>query len=670
MGRTTRNHERWIWTELIGFDNRQPDFGVREYLDNAGFTPDAVSLLLSSIDVVLQHQGMGRTYRLPPDVCSREGHEHNQNRKRQKWTNVQLRGLVRQLQEQGVAVYLNVFNQYHNNRHHHEWASDHAEVRAQYLPRKHRGDIHILKRLADGTPFEDLFLPRLVEVMQDYGFDGWHGGDGFGDVGGPIYAIDASDDLVGQFQAASSIALPPEVAGDCGDDHERLTRRATWIWQNRRHEWIEFYAARSTRFWQKAVDLLHRAGKKAAINSCRARDPFETLYMNGYDYRRLATTGVDAIVTETVAAGLALDPRSDCSGPHRHDDFLAQLLLIKACMPKTKLIFLHNLHDIVEQWDAIHHAPTVLEREIYTLANLCHVTRNGKLRRCADGFLACLGDGIRHEEWQWLQRRWDLAFGPLPRRQCGATVIWSDAAMDHQIADFTATRTWPTHRILYHLMAAGAPVQAVARSEALAGVQGAILVLNLHLFPEAERQQVLAYRNGPVIVVTRKGDPLPAALLRFDDVYPPHELSCAVWGAKARLETPIAKDGDESIPVDLRLVADTAGFWDHLYQRHVSSGFIDACVDAIAQVTGGFLPGTDRTSNAVLLSELANGRLRLVVKSRVHVYTSPTIDLQRPIRTAKVLTEFPLMPPRLEGSKLTVRVPPNGIVVMEVVLEA
>lgn len=659
------NCEHWIWTELIGFDNRQRDFGARAYLDNAGFVPDTISLLLSSIDFVLQHKGMDKEYRLPPDVCSREGHEHNQDRKRQKWTNLQLRGLVRQLQKHGVAVYANVFPSYHHNRHHHEWASDHPEVLAQWSALKRRGDTHILKRLANGTYFEDIFLARLLDVMRDYGFDGWHGGDGFGDVGGPIFAVDFSDDMTGQFCAARDITLPPEIARDCAEDYERLQQRVQWIWQNRRRDWIEFHADRSARFWQKAVELLHRAGKKAAVNSCRAHEPFETLYAYGYDYRRLAATDVDAIVTETVAAGVALDPRSDCSGPHRHDDFLAQIMLIKACMPETKLIFLHNVHDIVEQWDAIRHAPTILEREIYSMANLYHVSRNGKLRRCADGFLACLGDGIRHEEWQWLQRRWKLAFGPLPRRVHGATVIWSNAAVDNQIDDFTATRTWPAHSILYRLMTAGAPVQTVAPIEALAHVQGAILVLNLHLFPEAERQKILAYRNGPVVAITRKGDRLSAADLAFDDVYPPHELHCAVWGASVRIETKIEKEGVENIPADMRTVTDTAGFWDHLYQRNVSQGFIAACAEAVVKVTGDFVPFADRASNAVLLSEPAKGKLRVVVKSRVPVYTRPTIDLKRTIRAAKVLTEFPMMPPQVDGSKLTVRVPPKGIVVVD-----
>ena len=35
----------WLWVELIGFDNEQPDFGVQHYLDNAGLKASFVVLI-------------------------------------------------------------------------------------------------------------------------------------------------------------------------------------------------------------------------------------------------------------------------------------------------------------------------------------------------------------------------------------------------------------------------------------------------------------------------------------------------------------------------------------------------------------------------------------------------------------------------------------------------
>lgn len=44
--------EKWVWVELLAFDNASPDYGVRGYIDNAGFVPGVVSFLMSSADFV------------------------------------------------------------------------------------------------------------------------------------------------------------------------------------------------------------------------------------------------------------------------------------------------------------------------------------------------------------------------------------------------------------------------------------------------------------------------------------------------------------------------------------------------------------------------------------------------------------------------------------------
>ncbi len=87
MDHAERPHERWIWTELIGFDNEQPDQGVGEYVDNAGFTPHGICLMLTSPDFVLSHEDVGEEITLAEDFCSRDGHEFNPHRERQAWTN-------------------------------------------------------------------------------------------------------------------------------------------------------------------------------------------------------------------------------------------------------------------------------------------------------------------------------------------------------------------------------------------------------------------------------------------------------------------------------------------------------------------------------------------------------------------------------------------------------
>jgi len=67
---------RWVWVELIGFDNESPDYGVRHYLDTAGFVPDLVSFLLFNPDFVHTHDGMGADRALPFDCLVEIGRAH------------------------------------------------------------------------------------------------------------------------------------------------------------------------------------------------------------------------------------------------------------------------------------------------------------------------------------------------------------------------------------------------------------------------------------------------------------------------------------------------------------------------------------------------------------------------------------------------------------------
>lgn len=658
-----RPHERWIWTELIAFDNRQPDFGVGHYLSTTGFSPTAVCLLIGSPDFVLSHPGIEKELALATEYCSRDGHEFNQERKRQAWTNHQLRSLIGELRKRGVQVYLSTFATYYRTKAHREWISDHREVLHVWKSSGFAWALNCLARLDDGSYFEDYFARQMVKTLGDYGFDGWHGADGWGPLSGPLHEVSFSDDMIGQFADTTGLQLPEVVTQECVFDVPKLTARADWILKNKRAEWSEFYAERWARFWKTMVTALHGADKKAVVNSAWGRAPFEALYRYGIDYRRIAATGVDGIIVETVAAGLAMDPR--LANEDRHDDFLAMLMLMRAYVPQTRLIFLHNVHDVVEQWDAIRHIPTVLEREIYSLANVFHTTSDGRLRPSADGFLACLGDGLKRDEWGWLEERWELAFSPVPKRAGGATVVWSDAAFAAQMGDFLKTRTWNTHRLFFHLMIGGATLQSTIDVRSVEKARGALLVPNAHLLPADELARVMDYRGGPIMLVGRKVDTPVKADFEFSDVYPPNEMWCGVYGAKpAAVE--IIKDGDELPLGDLSSLVDPRGYWDMLTYRKVSASFIQACAGTLQQISTPISVVEESDSVALMPVEEANGRIRIAIKNRTRSYARPRIDIGRPIESVEVLTGFPSVNIRPKGSTFSVRVPGRGITVVEV----
>ena len=73
MATPDANCQRWMWIELIGFDNEEADYRVQTFLDNAGFLPDAISFLLTCPDILHLHDGMEREIVLTPDLCARGG---------------------------------------------------------------------------------------------------------------------------------------------------------------------------------------------------------------------------------------------------------------------------------------------------------------------------------------------------------------------------------------------------------------------------------------------------------------------------------------------------------------------------------------------------------------------------------------------------------------------
>ncbi|MBO5940591.1 MAG: hypothetical protein J6R18_05295 [Kiritimatiellae bacterium] len=137
----------FVWVELIGFDNSKPDFGVGDYLGRMEKKPDVVSLLLHNDGLFLTHkEGLPSDFRFLPSSCSYRGRPFNPERRRQEWTAFQLKGLISELQRNGVDVFASFF------------ASE------QYPVTKDRAEV---------------VAGKLASFLADYGFNGLHGSDGY-----------------------------------------------------------------------------------------------------------------------------------------------------------------------------------------------------------------------------------------------------------------------------------------------------------------------------------------------------------------------------------------------------------------------------------------------------------------------------------------------------------
>ena len=224
-------YESWIWVELLAFDNAKEDQGVGAYLDRLGFIPYGISLMASASDFIMLHEPLETEKVLFPDICTRFGHAGNEERSRQDWTNYQLHSLIKNLQLHGIEVFVSVFAAYHRDKFHHEWATDHPEVFIAYDFLGITDGIDVLARLNDGTYYEDIFVSKLAQVMQDYGFNGWHGPDALG-PSGALVRSDCSDSIMAQFAEYLGNKLPAEWVVTTGHDIPKLQKRMDYIWNH------------------------------------------------------------------------------------------------------------------------------------------------------------------------------------------------------------------------------------------------------------------------------------------------------------------------------------------------------------------------------------------------------------------------------------------------------
>lgn len=640
------NYQPWMWIELIGFDIHQPDRGAKEYLDRLGFTPPAISLLITSPDIIHHHEGLTEKVLFPADFCSYCGHPRNSERERQAWSNFELKELIDALHSHGVKVYLATFTFFLNNGHAKEWVSDHRELLEVRKNGQPLQAFMPLKRFASGEFYEDFLTPKLVRVIADYGFDGWHAADGWGPARFPIHETDFSDDLFGQFVEAREIEVPPHIPLKCDGITESTRERADWIWKVHRRQWIDFHTDRWATFHRKQASALAAIGKDVVINSAWTRDPFEAIYRYGVDYQKIIKAGVKGIVTESAAA--ASDMEAD--GGFRLFNYTASLMLIKAFVPEADIRFLNGVKDTKEQWDLIHHAPTVYEREILTLSNIFFRNSSG-YERCADGFVVCLGDGITRDEWQWLKKHWDLAFEKLPHQVVGPTVIWSDAAFQNEVDHYIANRFPTTHTFIYELLQRNAPLSAITRIENLDDMTGPIILFNSHLFPEEELQKVHAYTNSEII------------LIGIDN--------------NQQFKIRIFSNRDESLQIDQNItvnqelsdiqnISEPICFLERLPMQGIAEADLNYIAETIRDVAQ--LPTVIGNPNNIQLMamKIAPNQWRLIVHNDRIAYARPEIDMRYPVEKIDVLTEFPCTIIEPDETKFGVKIPGRGAVALDV----
>ncbi|MDG0790084.1 hypothetical protein OMP38_03860 [Cohnella ginsengisoli] len=507
-----RNEERmesWLWIELIGFDQTAADFNVDALLHEMSYKPDGMGLFLYTTDFINQHNGLEREELLQPESCSYAAHPYNVDRKRQAWSNWQLRQLVAELHKRQIKVYVSVmgYSRLFSDTspfQEGELLKESPEIRFVSRDGQNLHITNVLKRFKDGTYYEDFFTRKLIGVLQDYDFDGIQVADGLSSPVRHLENGDYSDDMVEQFVAETKVELPSEWLRGCDDHPEAFEQRGRWIWRNKRKEWVMFHVQRWNGFYKKLTSAVHGIGREILFNNALTMEPVEALYRYGLDYRAAVEAGADGYIVEEVSAALSItsdngtifNPATELEERMKvryHCSAVAMNL--KAYNPDLKYLYMTNVWDTTEQFDIVHHAPTMFQRYIYTNLNLYYQGMNG-LERCCNGPWFCLSDGLKRQDWDFIHQAWDTGFAANIRTILGATVIWSDQKLYPELDYYMGTRRWTSNRIMGELTYAGAQLNHIARIESLDVISGAIFVPNFHLLPRQELEQILAYRGG------------------------------------------------------------------------------------------------------------------------------------------------------------------------------
>lgn len=490
--------KKWFWIELIGFDREQPDFGVSDFLSRIPQDYYGVSLLLYSIDFVNMHESLTKEITLSPGVCSYAGHSYNEERKRQEWTNQELKGLIEELHQRGLKVLLAVFDlfRYYDDEENPScvsaFAAEHTELHT-CMPEPFRkvNQLNPMHHMRDGKPYRDFLIEKLALVLHDYRFDGIQFADGLSSQRLPLQMGDFSDDVVNQFLAATDAELPEEMRSACDDVPERSDARYRYILSKLRCSYTRFIAGWYADFYKRLSVVLHSDGKLIIFNNAWTTGPFEALFRYGIDYTAFRDANMDGIMMEDEGSFMPLMASSDLGGfavPYterqykNHTYFLRQLSL-KLASGGLPVYNMTPLRDTQEGWNMIDAAPFEVQKMIARRKNARITTAEG-VQKASDGCFYCLSDGMEKAIWDKIGN-WDrLADLPPISGVCGLTALYCSEIRYDELEEFVLSRK-PSAELLYEdLITAGVPIVSMMDAENIPSVSVPLIAANLHLYPK------------------------------------------------------------------------------------------------------------------------------------------------------------------------------------------
>ena len=320
-------------------------------------------------------------------------------------------------------------------------------------------------------------------------------------------------------------------------------------------------------------------------------DPFQSYYHMGLDVRHLTEAGVDFFTANIVPTMATMN---NPARPFLFHRYMTIAPAMKALSGNGTLYLMLGVRDDAEEWDAVHHAPNQLERDIYTAFAYRTVTKDG-VRRCIEKPFVTLGEGLEAEDWKTVNRYLDIAYSLDAEKVVSPLLYWSDRAHNSMLREYIRTRRRSVCKILAELQARGAFCGGVVRGDALSACSGPLLVPNFDLLPEDEVRDLVRY-EGPVMgIVPADYDltplgvpaaefrdrfsayPMKAFLLHADPVTDPapyEELLRTDDGAPDLTEASLDLDDDRDV-MDYEM-----------WFCKMTGGFLDACAMLFRHMDG------------------------------------------------------------------------------------
>ena len=627
------NGELWIWTELLAFDNTQPDMGVKEYLDHVQAIPEGISIL-SGIDLILYHKPLTEEIALPPMVCSRNGHLSNGIRDRQEWTNFQIRQLVAELRKYNIKVLLSVFETRMQNFWEKEFSHENCS--------EHR--YAFIGKLNDGRNAGDYFIHQLDATINDYGFDGWHAAD---TIAACWSILDYPTDQVIQdfVRSHPELNLPDFLFEDASqpEEHSKRLQKLQYLQKNCWRVWNDAMLSAWMAFWQKAIQTLHGKDKLVMVNSPNTKSIFGALQYMSVDYRRLAEWKIDYLLVESTSAAAELIWHNRRL-IHEFDAVMSEMT---AAMPGVKIIIMPSVKDIVETYDALEHAPCLYERDL-NMQTAQHVLRDGKLKRCADGLIVCLGDCIDDHQWRQLHELYDTAFR-FQAVRTGELVWLHDSAMfDALREEHHRFGTWsPSQQINELRNFRSIDISTIADVAELPYITQPIVALDVHLWSSEKRMALFASKLPMVLTGRFQEDDLPAEAetIRWTDATNGYAWCCVFlnWPSLRPGIHDIQEDAsyqrkpfDDSVPFSLY-----RAFYPHL---DMPSTFWLSVANRIREFLGSQPLQNEEDGIQMLSQYTANGDELIHLISWKEYYLKPRFEISEQQATITKESRFPKIP--------------------------